>query len=744
MNSTLIKKINARHIVVMCLLVTLWLCVSVSVKAAHPNLVITQDDVSLMRAGLLQSPRFKAAYEAKKQAVDQQLAVDIDVPEPRDGGGGYTHERHKKNYQLMFDAGVIFQISEEQKYADAVADILLQYADLYPRLPLHPKRKTKSQNPGKLFWQSLNEAVWLVYTIQAYDLVYNAIDPEQRQIIEQQLLRPAALFLSEGQPSTFNKVHNHGTWATAGVGMAGYVLNEPEWVERALYDLEKSGKGGFLTQLDQLFSPQGYYNEGPYYQRYALMPFITFAKAIENNQPERQIFDYRDQILLKAIDTTIQLSYNGLFFPINDAIKSKGIDTIELVHGVTIAYGLTQQPGFLDIARQQDQIVLSGDGYRVAKALDEGKAEAYPFRSTALGDGADGRQGALVIMRNASQGHQTLVFKPAAQGLGHGHFDKLHWLFYDKNQEIVGDYGAARFLNVEAKFGGRYLPENNSYAKQTIAHNTLVVDEISHFNGKVKTGNLHAPELLYFAHNQQGSVSKATINSAYPGVVLSRTMAMVSLPGVDLPIVVDIFEASSDEPHQYDLPLHYHGQLIETNFSLNSNTTSMRPLGDKNGYQHLWLMATASPDSGLAKATWLNDNGRFYTLNSLVADKEQWLFTQIGANDPDFNLRHERAFVRRLDGAKKARFVSVLEIHGDYNPSKEYTLQAGSQLSELSYHLINDVQVIDLTLAGKEYMIVIDDRPHNAANGSPTIEINNQSYTLNGRLNVFAKGNMGE
>ena len=158
------------------------------------------------------------------------------------------------------------------------------------------------------------------------------------------------------------------------------------------------------------------------------------------------------------------MSYNGLFFPINDAIKSKGIDTIELVHGVTIAYGLTKNSGLLDIADKQQQIILTGDGLAVANALDEGLATPYAFKSIAYGDGADGKQGALVIMRQEARGEQALLFKPAAQGLGHGHFDKLTWQFYDNGAEIVSDYGAARFLNVEAKYGGRYLPENKTYA----------------------------------------------------------------------------------------------------------------------------------------------------------------------------------------------------------------------------------------------------------------------------------------
>ena len=50
---------------------------------------------------------------------------------------------------------------------------------------------------------------------------------------------------------------------------------------------------------------------------------------------------------------------------------------------------------------------------------------------------------------------------------------------YDGKNEILTDYGAARFVNIEQKLGGKYLPETESYSKQTISHNTVVVDEKS-------------------------------------------------------------------------------------------------------------------------------------------------------------------------------------------------------------------------------------------------------------------------
>ena len=723
-------------VTVMVLLANLGLN-QVAIARTSPNLVITTADVEKMRVAITQEGQFKNTFMAKKSSVDEQLAQPIVVPVPKDGGGGYTHERHKKNYKLMYDAGVVFQLTQDQHYAHYVRVMLLEYAELYPTLPLHPKRKMGKQNPGKLFWQSLNEAVWLVYTSQAYDLILPSLTAAEKTKIETGLFRPIVKFLSVDSPETFNKIHNHGTWTTAGVGMTGYVLGEQEWVEQALYGLDKSGNGGFLRQLDELFSPQGYYNEGPYYQRYALMPFVTFAKAIQTNEPQRKIFEYRGGIVLKAIDTTIQLSYNKLFFPINDAIKSKGIDTIELVNGVTIAYGLTGNAGLLDIAKQQDQIILTGDGLKVAQALDEKREQPYAFKSVAFGDGHDGKQGALVIMRQNVDGEQAVLFKPAAQGLGHGHFDKLTWQFYDKGQEIVSDYGAARFLNVEAKYGGRYLPENKTWAKQTIAHNTVVVDEKSNFNGNVEKGNKSHPELLFFEKDDKVTISSARIDSAYKGVSLTRTIALIKLPvhkqtDVEQSLVVDVFDVKSNKKHQYDLPIHYKGQLISTNFKLNTQLTRLPVLGKKNGYQHLWLKAQATPEAGLAQITWLNKNGKFYSHSSIMDGDASYLFTQIGANDPLFNLRNENAFINRKKVSKNHTFVSVLEPHGEYNPSKEFTVSAVSKVQKLSHQKDNNIDIIEIGLAGdKHYLLAFNATEIES-------EIESENNTKNNQVNKFS------
>lgn len=303
----------------------------------------------------------------------------------------------------------------------------------------------------------------------------------------------------------------------------------------------------------------------------------------------------------------------------------------------------------------------------------------------------EGNERAFVFMRN----NQALVFKATAQGLGHGQFDKLGWLFYDNGNEIINDYAAERFLNVEAKYGGYYLPENDSYAKQTLAHNTLVEDEISHFNAETDMGNRFDPQLAFFAVSEQVQIAKATMDNAYKGVSFSRTQTLINTPEVPRPFVIDVLKVTADRSHQDDLPVQYNGQIMDTNFSYNANIQLLTSLGQGQGYKHLWLTGKAQPTALLAKVTWLN-KGRFYTHSRIVDDNLDMLFTQTGANDPNVNLPGENAFILRIPRAKQQQFVSMLELHGKYDPSKEVTLTSHRILQGMNKERQDKVHVIGL------------------------------------------------
>jgi hypothetical protein len=297
------------------------------------------------------------------------------------------------------------------------------------------------------------------------------------------------------------------------------------------------------------------------------------------------------------------------------------------------------------------------------------------------------------------------------------------------------DYGAARFLNVEAKYGGHYLPENNRYAKQTVAHNALVVDETSHFGGDVRIGNQHAPRLFDFVDGDNIKLTSAEISTAYDNVRLGRSVAMIEDAVFSDPIIIDLVEAHAEGPHSYDLPFHYNGHLIHTNFELQADPFKREPLSANNGYQYLWKVAEADPVEGLSQVTWLLDR-KFYSVTSAVPENSKVVFTQIGANDPNFNLKPEPAFMLRAKTTDGVSFVSVIEPHGDYNPTIEYTLGSYSQIKSVSHFESGAAEYIQIETKNGDVVglgLGAQDNP----SGEHSVDVNGEIISWSGAYKVF-------
>lgn len=622
---------------------------------------------------------FEASYMYAQHVADEAVARPIDVPVPHDAAGGYTHEQHKNNYYAMYYAGFLWSETGDKKYAEFVKQMLLQYAALYPTLGEHPYKG--SPVPGRLFWQTLNESVWLVHTAQAYSYVREYLTPAERDSIEQYLLFPVCEFIERGTEAnyaTFNRMHNHATWACAAVGMTGYATGNRELVEKALYGSDKDGKAGFLLQMEQLFSPDGYFTEGAYYLRYAIWPFMLFAQVIEKNEPELHIFARRDGILLKAVNALLQQAYDGVIIRQNDALK-KTYSTQEIVAAVDIAYWASRDPQLLSIAAEQGSFVLSEAGRVTAQAIADGKAEPFAYRSVMYHDGADGSKGGMAVIRGSEQRDGfMLTFKATSHGLSHGHYDKLTIALYDNGQEILTDYGAARFLNIESKSGGRYTHENDTYAQQTVAHNTAVVDCTSHFNGVYNTSMQYSPQITCADLTDRVSVVAATDTTAYKDkhVRMQRAIAVLQpqVAGTEFPIVIDLMRLTAPDKHTYDLPFHFTAHLINSSFPAQKISDNLCAMPGGYGYEHLWKECESPIHADNAWFTILQGE-RFYSVTTTLDDKASAtaLLVRSGANDPNNNLRSEPAVIFRQQGKANHVFASVIEPHGLFDPNLELT-----------------------------------------------------------------------
>ncbi len=701
----------------------------------HPGLLLTSKGVKEIKAAKGKYPAFDASVSEMQALANTAVNSSIEVPQPKDGGGGYTHEKHKNNYYQMNACGIMYQLTGKTLYAQFVKEMLLKYAEMYPNLGLHPA--VKSSTPGKIFWQALNEAVWLVHTANAYDCVYNYINQKDRQYIENNLFYPVAEFISNGNPenyAVFNMMHNHGTWATAAVGMIGYAMGDKNLVEKALYGSKKDGKTGFIKQLDVLFSPDGYFTEGPYYQRYSIWPFITFAQVIENKQPELRIFKYRNEILNKAVNTLLQCTYNGEIIRMNDALL-KNLNTQEIIYAVNIAYkNNPSNISLLSIAQMQNSFIISDAGIVTAKALKLKKAKPFEFKSILLSDGEKGDEGGIAIFRQGEGKNQTcLTFKATSHGLSHGHFDKLTIGLFDNGNEILTDYGAVRFLNIEPKFGGHYTKENESWAKQTIAHNTATIDQKSHFDADIKISEKFHSEILFSDFSKTDfQIISAIEKNAAKDVIMQRTVSLLKSKCFEFPVVIDIFKVLSNSQRCIDLPFHYSGQVISTSFNAKKISDKLQTFGLNNGYQHLWLEASAKTDKPLSTFTFVKGS-RFYSISSMVNSDTEFYLTRLGANDPEFNFRPEAALIIRQPASMNHTFVNVVEPHGLYDLTKEVTSGYRSFIYKIEKLVDNDnYTAIRITTTNNKTLIFVTVNQNFDHNKIHNIKINNTTITFTG------------
>src|SRR5215212_9151369 len=86
-------------------------------KAQHPVAFVTRPDIDYIKTNLSKYPILQKSYAEIKQGVDVYLGKNVDVPFPKDPQGGYTHDRHKENYMLLFNAGLLYNLTGDNKYA---------------------------------------------------------------------------------------------------------------------------------------------------------------------------------------------------------------------------------------------------------------------------------------------------------------------------------------------------------------------------------------------------------------------------------------------------------------------------------------------------------------------------------------------------------------------------------------------------------------------------------------------------
>jgi|GEM_PF-6600409 len=125
----------------------------------------------------------------------------------------------------------------------------------------------------------------------------------------------------------------------------------------------------------------------------------------------------------------------------------------------------------------------------------------------------------------------------------------------------------------------------------------------------------------------------------------------------------------------------------------------------------------------------------FQTLTFASDAPFQAVFTELGANDPDNNLRPDQGMVLRT-ASDSVSFVSVYERNGYYDFDDEVAEFEGSSIETIEISNIDDAAVFKIsTKSGETITVLIAD--DTSAEANHKIVLSDQEIEWNGAVHVL-------
>jgi len=398
------------------------------------------------------------------------------------------------------------------------------------------------------------------------DLIRDALMDAERATIASGLMRPAAELLMGYNVGR----QNHQTYYNLGIGLAGFAIDEPRYIEHAIVKPDS----GLLFQLGPgaSYTTDGFWYEGSvHYHFYALEGIIGLAEAAQRNGYEpyampslRGAFDfplaYADAAgNLPAFNDgppaslyepwrarMYEIGYTRYADPRYAALLAK-VGRGSSIHG--LVYGVPVLPETDPFAPGQTASVLLAD-------------RTVPVLRAGTGD----RRLQLAVNGMSYVGAHT---QPS-------------------QLEIELSTGATRLVPAPASI--KYAdPLHAGWYRQTVSHSTVVVNGKSQERGRpVDLGTFYAGALF--------QVARLRTTSAYPGALLDRTSILLDVG------MIDVFTVRAAPDSTIDWVLHHAGHLTAELASLPRRAPPLP------GYQELDDVQEGRTDADW-RARWLLPDG---------------------------------------------------------------------------------------------------------------------------------------
>jgi len=609
----------------------------------HPCLLFTRAELAEFKAEVATSERARAALAALKGKAEAALKAPPDFPDPKGppgqlkDRGDAVAKRHSALSQTAGSLGLAYALTGDARYAARAADILRGYAERYDAYPEH--QGANRNDTGKVMAQRLSEAMWLIPLIEAYDYIYDssALTAEDRRKIETALIRPAITFIRRKEPAAEVAARDQANpdWRTAfpakggaanwllyynaATMMAGAVLNDTHLRDLAAAD--------FRALLANGIGEDGLWREGAIgYQFFALTALVPGIEAAARQGIDLWSFD--NNRLQRLFDSPLRFAYpDGTAPGINDSGRARLGDWSTMVYDYAhLRYGAGA--GYASLVNASPrQLHMSEAVYfptRVYRTLPETGASPH---ASAVFDSVG-----YAILRDS---RRYALIDYGGHGGTHGHFDKLNLILFAAAPDGKGDE-----MGGEPRFHRYEDPLHAEWTTQTVAHNTLTVDETSQTPS--------AGRLLAFEDTPTLKVMRAASTQSAPGAVLDRTVVVTP------DAVIDLFHGRSSYARTWDRTFRFQGELR----GLPAAGDAPELLGKEDGYQHLRVVARHAAERPWSGA-WQTTQGAFAV--TVAGAPGQAVILTRGPDDDAIALA-------RQEKRSRADFAAAYALEGWGNP----------------------------------------------------------------------------
>ena len=430
--------------------------------------------------------------------------------------------------------GLLWQTTGEEKYAKAGREILLRFADLYLQYPT----ENTILGPAHVFFGTLSESFWGVDMAYGYDFLYNytGFTEADRAKLKEKLFYPLARITQQFPESASNRQ----LWYNNVSAAVGFLYGDQQLVDFAM-----KGEYGFDWQLGSALPESGFWAEWSGYHFVALRGMIHLAEMARHNGMDLYHREIAGRTMKKMFDVPFRLIKPNLEFPRNK--DSGGGMILEYATFWEIGYSVYRDSLYLALLsltglQRGKQVVGEESGARetenpislfnVVPDLPTFRADIYPEESTNLeGNG-------FAVLRNGSgKDRRYLYLDYGIMGGEHGHPDRLQ----------VGYYALGRNWIVDPLNEHYFNPNLQLWFRQSIAHNTVVLDQTSQTwtNGYYR----------FFGALPGLQVASGASVTEYPGARLVRTLLQVD------DYFIDLCDVEAREPRLIDWPMHSFGKL---------------------------------------------------------------------------------------------------------------------------------------------------------------------------------------